>query len=198
MKRAIFLDRDGIINELCYDQEKGIIEGPLVPQQVRLVFGITKLLKSIKKLGYLLIIISNQPNLALKKINKENFNLVSGRIINLLKKEDVLIDGQYYCLHHPFAKVAEYRKKCECRKPGIGLFLQAIKEFKIDVESSWMIGDGVMDIIAGKKAGCKTILLANIESSDNLSILEKQLKGIKPDFVIKKLPEAIKIISANE
>lgn len=198
MNKAIFLDRDGVINELYYDKEQGVIETPLVPQKVKLVFGITDLLKAVQKLGYLVIIVSNQPNLALKKTNQENFDLVVKRIMNLLKKEGIFVDGQYYCLHHPFAKIFKYKKKCSCRKPGIDLFLQAARDYQIDLQSSWMIGDGVSDVIAGKRAGCRTILLANIEAMENLSIIEEQLKGIKPDFIIKKLPEAIKIISSNE
>ena len=194
MNKAIFLDRDGIINQLHYNAEHGVIESPLMPQQTHLVFGIIEFLKAAKKLGYLLIIISNQPNLALRKISRKNFDLVSSKILDLLKTESILIDGQYYCLHHPFAKILKYKQKCSCRKPGIDLFLQAAKNHQVDLKSSWMIGDGAMDVLAGKKAGCKTILLANLESTENLRILEKQLKEIKPDYIIKRLTDAVEII----
>lgn len=193
MNKAVFLDRDGIINELYYDKELGIIESPLVSQQVKLVFGITQLLQAMHKLGYLAIIVSNQPNIALKKTSQKNFDLVSQKIISLLEEEGALIDGQYYCFHHPYAKIRKYKKKCQCRKPGIDLFLKAAKDQQIDLKSSWVIGDGVDDIKAGKNAGCKTILLANINSTENLRIIEKQLGSIKPDFIIKKLTDAIKI-----
>ncbi|MDO8512477.1 MAG: HAD hydrolase-like protein, partial [bacterium] len=77
----------------------------------------------------------------------------------------------------------------------IGLFLQASKDHGIDLASSWMIGDGVTDVLAGKKAGCKTILLANIDATENLRIIEQQLKNNAPDYIIKKLPEAVDLIT---
>ncbi|MBI2476197.1 MAG: HAD-IIIA family hydrolase [Candidatus Taylorbacteria bacterium] len=196
-KRAIFLDRDGIINELRYDPEYGVIESPLNTAQVRLVFGIVPLLKWAKKLGYLLIIISNQPNLALAKTSEANFARISRKIKGLLKKEAVTIDAEYYCFHHPFAKVKKFRKKCDCRKPGVGLFLEAAKEHDIDLNSSWTIGDGVADVLAGKAAGCKTMLLANIDAAENLRIIERQLGDIKPDFIIKKLTDAVPLIKRS-
>ena len=192
--KALFLDRDGIINELCYDLEYGVIESPLNTAQIRLVFGIIPLLKAAKKLGYLLITISNQPNVALGKTSEANFGRISKKISGLLKKEGVIIDAEYYCFHHPFAKVKKFKKKCDCRKPGIELFLEAAKEHGIDLNTSWMIGDGISDVVAGKKAGCKTILLANIDAAENLRIIERQLGNIKPDFIIKKLTDAVAIM----
>lgn len=190
----MFLDRDGIINELYYDPEYGVIESPLNTAQIRLVFGIVPLLKRVEQLGYLLVIISNQPNLALGKTSEANFKRISRKIIGLLKKEGISIDGAYYCFHHPFAKVKKFRKKCDCRKPDTALFLEAAREHDIDLNASWMIGDGVSDVISGKKAGCKTILLANIDATENLRIIEKQLKNTMPDHIIKKLTDAIAII----
>ena len=192
--KALFLDRDGIINELYYDPEYGVIESPLNPTQVRLLFGIVPLLKAVKKLGYLLIIVSNQPNVALGKTSESNFDRIAKKIIGLLKKEGVVIDGEYYCFHHPFAKVKKFRKKCDCRKPEPALFLKAAKDHSIDLNSSWMVGDGVSDIIAGKTAGCKTILLANIDATENLRIIEQQLGNSKPDYIIKRLTNAVPII----
>ncbi len=193
-KKALFLDRDGIINELHYDPEYGVIESPLAQDQVRLMFGIVPFLKAAKKLGYLLVIVSNQPNVALRKTSESNFERISKKIRGLLKKEGVTIDAEYYCFHHPFAKVKKFRKKCDCRKPGAALFLKAAREYEIDLPSSWMIGDGVTDIVAGKAAGCKTILLANIDATENLRIIERQLGNSKPDYTIKRLMDAIAII----
>ncbi len=192
--KALFIDRDGVINELYYEPDYGIIESPLIPEQIRLVFGIVPLLKTAKKLGYKIIIISNQPNVALGKTTESNFKRISKKITELLKKEGVTIDGEYYCFHHPFAKVKKLRKKCHCRKPGTALFLEASKEYNIDLNASWMIGDGVADVLAGKSAGCKTILLANIEATENLRIIEQQLKDSKPDYIIKRLTDAVSII----
>lgn len=194
MNRAVFFDRDGIINELVYDKKHGIIDSPMIPSQVNLVYGIAELIKAVKKMGFKPIICSNQPSVGLSKTSLKNFQAVTDKIYSLLKNEGVTLDDQYYCMHHPFAKIRKYRFKCNCRKSKIGLFLKAAAKHNIDLSSSWMIGDGVDDIKAGKKAGCKTILLANINSAENLRIIEQQLGKIKPDFIIKKLPEALKII----
>ena len=195
MKKAIFLDRDGIINELIYFPEVGVVDTPMNAGQVKLTFGIDQLIRQAKKLGYLIIVISNQPAIGLNKITDKEFNLIDKKIHNLLLKKDAKPDVFYYCFHHPYAKLAKYRQECTCRKPKIGLFLKAVKQFDIDINKSWMVGDGVDDIKAGKNAGCKTILLANINSTENLRIIEQQLGGIKPDFIIKKLPEALNIIN---
>lgn len=194
MNKAIFLDRDGVINELFYDTGNGLAETPLVPSQVKLVFGISELIKEAKKLDYLTVIISNQPGVALAKTNEEKFKEVCNEIDKRLEEQGAKLDYHYYCMHHPFAKVEKYLKICNCRKPGIEMFKQASKEHDINLSSSWMIGDGVNDIISGKKAGCKTILLANIEAAENLRILEDQLGEIKPDYIVKKLPKIIEII----
>ena len=170
------------------------MEARLAPEQVRLVFGIVPLLQAAKKLGYLLIIISNQPNVSLGKTSELNFKRISEKITELLKNEGVKIDAEYYCFHHPFAKVKEFKEKCDCRKPGTELFSEAAKEHRIDLKNSWMIGDGISDVLSGKKAGCKTILLANIDAAENLRIIEQQLGNTKPDYIIKKLTDAIAII----
>lgn len=194
MKKAVFLDRDGVVNELVYFPEQGIVDNPLNASQVKLVFGIDQLIKVSKKLGYLNIVISNQPTIGLNKLKNIDFKKVDIKIKYLLKKSGANIDAWYYCFHHPFAKLEKYKKTCSCRKPKTGLFKEAANDFNIALTNSWIIGDGVDDIKAGKKAGCKTILMANINSSENLRIIEKQLGNIKPDFLIKKLPEAIEIL----
>lgn len=195
MKKTIFLDRDGIINELVYFPQAGIVDTPVNTNQVKLVFGIGELIRKAGKLGYLVIVISNQPAIGLHKISQKQFDLVDEKIRNLLLNKNLGLNAFYYCFHHPFAKLEKYKKICECRKPKIALFKKAAKEFNIDLSQSWMVGDGVDDIKAGKGAGCKTILLANINSTENLRIIEEQLGKIKPDFIIKKLPEALSIIN---
>lgn len=194
MKKAVFLDRDGIINELIFFPEAGIVDTPLTAKQVKLVFGIEQLITESERLGFLIVVISNQPAVGLKKLSKKDFESINNKINELLLKKGVGLTDTFYCLHHPFAKLLKYKKKCNCRKPKIGLFNKAYKKYAIDLSRSWMIGDGVDDIKAGKKAGCKTILLANINATENLRILEEQLKTIKPDFTVKNLLQALKII----
>lgn len=194
MNKAIFLDRDGVISELVYYPQQGIVDTPINISDVRLVFGVDKLIKDAKKIGYLVIAVSNQPSIGLKKIEEKDFKSIEKKIAKLLLEKGVNLTASYYCFHHPFAKIPKYKKNCICRKPKIGLFKKASKEFNIDLSKSWMIGDGVDDIKAGNKTGCKTILLANINSSENFRILEKQLGKTKPDFIVKNLIEAANIL----
>ncbi len=197
MKCAVFLDRDGVINELVYDSQHGTVDSPMFPSQVKLMYGIDELIKDINKTGFISIICSNQPAVALGKTTLKNFKAVTEEIKTQLKAKGASIDYEYHCLHHPFAKIKKYKIVCECRKPKTSLFLKAASEHHIDLKDSWMIGDGVDDIKAGKKAGCKTILLANINATENLRIIENQLGSINPDFIVKNLLEALKIIKEN-
>lgn len=194
MKKAVFLDRDGIINELVFYPEQGVIDSPMTSSQVNLVHGIEQLIAEVKEMGFITIVCSNQPGVALGKIALSNLKDITNQIETKLKSAGVTIDKFYYCMHHPHAKSEEYKIQCDCRKPQTGLFLQAAKEFDIDFSSSWMIGDGVDDIKAGYRAGCKTILLVNLNSAENLRIIEEQLGEIKPDFIVKKLTEVPEII----
>jgi len=191
MNKALFIDRDGIVIKMCYDRQSGTVDIARCAEEVELMPGIIELLKKSKKKGYLNILISNQPQIGLKKINKKNFRKVKEKWTELLKKEKVILDGQYFCFHHPFAKILKYKKACKCRKPNPGMILQASKEFDIDLRKSWFLGDGVNDVMAGKKAGCRTILLGNIIETEYLRVIERKLKGIKPDLLVKNLREVI-------
>jgi D,D-heptose 1,7-bisphosphate phosphatase len=194
MNKAAFYDRDGIILKMVYDLEQGLIETAKKPSQIVFVPGIVEILKHTTSLGYKNIIISNQASLGIKKISQKNFDEVRETMTERLKKQGAIIDAQYYCFHHPFASIVKYKKKCDCRKPEPGLLLQAAKEHNIDLAKSWMIGDSVYDVLAGNAAGCRTILLGYIHEAEYLRILEKKLNGVKPDYLIKNLKEAIDII----
>lgn len=194
MSKAVFYDRDGIILKLIYDNENGRIETAKNPSQIDFIPGIFELLKHTAALGYKNIITSNQAGVGLQKISEENFNAVKTDMTNILKNAGAVIDAQYYCFHHPSASLEKYRSDCDCRKPKPGMLLQAAKENDIDVTRSWMIGDSVNDVLAGHSAGCKTILVANLLESEYLRLLEKELQGIKPDFMVKTLEEIINII----
>lgn len=187
MNRAFFLDRDGVVIKMIYDPESGYIHTALCPSQVQLMPGVVELLKTAKAMGYKNIIVSNQPDIGLNRISKKNFEAVKEKVHDDLQRQRVTINGEYYCFHHPFAEIEEYRKRCSCRKPQPGLLLTAAKDLDLDLTSSWVIGDGVNDVIAGHRAGCKTILLANVFESEYLRLVEENLNGIKPDILAKNL-----------
>jgi len=197
MKKALFLDRDGIINKMVYNPEFGTVDTPTNSKDVELVFGIEELLKVSSSLGFLNIFISNQPNIGLKKISKSKFDEIRKTIAEKLKSVGVVIDNEYYCQHHPFALIKSYQQKCSCRKPKHDLYLQAVADHDIDLSKSWSLGDGANDIIAGNNAGCKTILLGNNLETGYLQLIKKHLGKVKPNFIIKKLPEAIKILKES-
>lgn len=196
--KAIFLDRDGVINKMFYDKRTGIIDSPLLPQQIEFIPNIFNFLRSVKKRGYLLILISSQPGIGIKKISTTNFTAIQKKINRTLKINGVKLDAEYYCLHHPFASLKKYRMNCNCRKPNIGLFIKAIKRFNIDIKKSWLVGDGVFDIIAGIKMGLKTVLIGNVNEMEYLRVLEERLNGLKPDYIVKNLQEVQKIIESYE
>jgi D-glycero-D-manno-heptose 1,7-bisphosphate phosphatase len=163
LNRAVFLDRDGVINELVYHQEQEVIDSPFTPRQFKLIPGATEALKRLHLAGYLTILISNQPGIAKGHMTAKNFELIKQKMNSELSKGGAALDGEYYCLHHPEAVVEKYRMQCDCRKPLPGLLFKAAREKDIDLKQSWLIGDNLSDIQAAKAAGCRTILIGTMK-----------------------------------
>ena len=167
--KVIFLDRDGILN----------IDNSYVykPEDFQFVEGAIDVLRKLQQ-EYKLIIITNQGGIAKNKYTLEQMKEFNNHLINEYSKEGIKFEGIYYCDHHP-------NLKCECRKPKIGMFEQAMNDFNIDMTKSWTIGDKLTDCIAGKKAGTKTILLkskyfdANQKNSDYADYLIKNVREIE-------------------
>jgi D,D-heptose 1,7-bisphosphate phosphatase len=192
MNRAVFLDRDGVINELIYYPEHGIIDSPFTVEQVNLFPRAGEAIKKIREMGYRAIIVSNQPGIAKGHLSRETFDRIREKMKEHLAKDGASIDGEYYCFHHPEAVVENLRVDCECRKPKPGLLFQAAEEQDVDLPRSWMIGDGLTDIEAGKAAGCKTMLLGRMKCE--LCHLMDELDA-RPDAITSNLLEAVQIIS---
>ncbi|MDE1858775.1 MAG: HAD family hydrolase [Thaumarchaeota archaeon] len=192
--RATFLDRDGFIDEMVYYADPGVVDSPFTPKQFELVEGIGPALRAIKAAGYKLVLVSNQPGMAKKHLTFATFRKIRAKMRRLLAAEGVELDGEYYCFHHPQAKLAKYRVDCDCRKPKPGMLLQAARDLGLDLAHSIMIGDGLNDVIAGKRAGCKTILVANLNS-----LLSEKMDetGTRPDFVARNVTEAADIVKNN-
>ena len=191
MNKAVFLDRDGVINEVVYHKEMGIVDSPFTVEQFKILPDVDKAIDKLHKLGFKVIVVSNQPGLA-----KDHHDLdVLEKIKEKMYSELVNIDADYYCLHHPEAKVKEYHVICDCRKPKPGMLLQAAKEHEIDLSKSWMIGDGINDIQAGQAAGCKTILIGRLKC-DLCKVMEEE--NAKPNFITPNLFKASLIIEREE
>ncbi|MEM3684036.1 MAG: HAD family hydrolase [Conexivisphaerales archaeon] len=190
--KAVFLDRDGTIVSLVYDKETGYIDSITRPEQVKILPGVTDALKQLKSAGYKLIIVSNQPAVAKGRVDEDTFWKTQRAIDEEIKSSaGVTFDGEYFCLHHPQAVLEKYRKECDCRKPKPGLILKAAKENDVDIHESYMIGDDILDIKAGRAAGCRTLLISHVTSL-LIQILEEQ--QIKPDGIFRDLSEASKRI----
>jgi D,D-heptose 1,7-bisphosphate phosphatase len=180
MNKAVFLDRDGVINK-----EVDVLRSL---KQLRLLSGVAQTIKQLNKLGFLIIVVTNQPVVARGWLTEKEVDNIHNVLIKRLSQKDAKIDAIYYCPHHPNANLKKYRCHCQCRKPNIGLIKKAVEKFKINVKISFMIGDSTGDILAGKRAGLKTILVRTGYAGKDGKY------DVKPDFAVKNLIKAIKII----
>jgi D-glycero-D-manno-heptose 1,7-bisphosphate phosphatase len=150
MKRAVFIDRDGTINEekeyLYRADEFAFIPG--APQAIRL----------FNEAGFLVIVVSNQSGVARGYYTEEDVHLLHRHIAAQLESFGARVDAWLYCPHHPAGR-GSYALPCRCRKPLPGMLLEAAGRFAIDLESSIMIGDKLVDVEAGSAAGCRSILV---------------------------------------
>ncbi len=152
-KKAIFLDRDGVINKERKDYVKTIDEFELDP-------NISRYVAQLKNLGFLIIVVTNQSAINRNLTTHENVQSIHQSIQKTLESKNTYIDAFYYCPHKP-------DENCDCRKPQIGLLIKAKLNFHIDIKSSWFIGDSDSDIEAAKNFGCKYIKITSNFSLEN-------------------------------
>ena len=189
--KAVFLDRDGVINELIYYPEQGIIDSPFTVEQFRLLPGVAEAIKKFREMDYKVVLVSNQPGIAKGDLSEATFERIRSKMKQELAKDEAFLDGEYYCFHHPEAKVEQLKANCECRKPNSGLLLQAANEMHIDLSQSWMIGDGLTDVKAGKGTGTRTILLGRIKC-ELCQLMDEE--GARPDAIAANLKEAAQFV----
>jgi D-glycero-D-manno-heptose 1,7-bisphosphate phosphatase len=161
--KAVFLDRDGVINALVYYQEHGIIDSPFTVAQFSLLPHVGEAVRKLRGMGYRTVMVSNQPGIAKGHLTADVFEKIREKMESELARDNAFLDAQYYCFHHPEAVKDEMRVSCGCRKPAPGMLLRAAEEMQIDLSRSWMIGDGITDIQAGKSAGTRTILIGKMK-----------------------------------
>ena len=171
-RKAIFLDRDGVLN-----RHIGFLKDP---DQMELLPGAAEAVRSINASPYLAIVVSNQPVIARGDCSFEELQAIHAKLETLLGREGAYLDAIYYCPHHPdrgfTGERPEYKGPCSCRKPAPGMLLQAAEDFSIDLGQSYMIGDSESDLEAGRRAGCRDALLIPSNSPGSLSAaLEKIL-----------------------
>jgi mannose-1-phosphate guanylyltransferase/phosphomannomutase len=186
-KKAVFLDRDGVINQ----------NGPKIdsPEKFVMLDGAPDAIKRLNDSGYLVIVATNQPDIAKGFYTFIELEKIHKKMGQLLGEKGAHIDAIYVCPHHPEkgfpGEVPELKIECGCRKPEPGMILQAITDLSIDPKQSWMVGDSKADIIAGQKAGLKTIFITS--GGGSTSRQEKELE-CRPDFEKRDLSEAVGLI----
>lgn len=162
-QKAVFLDRDGTINDL-----KGFVRGP---EDFELLPGAAEAIGAINCSGYLAIVITNQPVIARGEVSLEELETIHNKMETELGKQGAYLDDIFFCPHHPDkgfpGERPEYKIDCECRKPKPGLILQAAKKYHIDLKASYMVGDDKRDVEAGRAAGCIPVLLKETSSGES-------------------------------
>jgi len=184
-RKAAFLDRDGVLNELVPDPVSGMPESPLRVEEVRLLPGAAEAANALAEAGYALVCVSNQPAAAKRKVSVEQLWAVHQRIVELLAHEGVRLDASSLCLHHPEGVVPGLSGACDCRKPAPGMLLKAADELGLDLGRSWMIGDTDADIRAGQAAGCRTVLIECAQSA------HKRVGGMSSDLLASDLADGV-------
>ncbi len=183
-QRAVFLDKDGtLVEDVPYNVD---------PERIRLTPGAREGLRLLEGAGYRLIVISNQSGVARGYFREEALEAVEKRLIELLSAAGVVLSGFYYCPHHPAGSVPAYTMPCSCRKPEAGMILRAAREHDIDLARSWLVGDILDDIQAGRTAGCRTVLLDNGHETEWVLTPQRQ-----PDHRAPDLAAAAAVILAN-
>ena len=159
MNRAVFLDRDGVINAAPYNGEEGKYDSPYTLADFRFLPRAKQAIRLLNENNWLTIVVSNQPGVAKGKCSAAFLEALNERMRAKLAASGAHLDAIYYCLHHPQALVPELRQACQCRKPRPGLLLAAASDLLVNLTASYLIGDNSQDVEAGLAAGCKPILI---------------------------------------
>ena len=174
MKRAVFLDRDGVLNRSVV--RAGRAYAPTSLDEFELLPGVLEALTDLRTAGFVLVVVTNQPDLATGRIRPEVAEAIHQKLQALLPIDDIKVCGH----------VDE--DDCSCRKPRPGMLFEAARDWSIDLYRSFIVGDRWRDVAAGKAAGCKTIFV-DYGYAEELAD--------RPDFIVTSLPEAVKIILGN-
>ncbi len=169
--KAVFIDKDGtLVQNVPYNVD---------PERIALTPGAVQGLSALSCVGYRLIVVSNQPGAALGLFDEPDLEKVERRLRELLPA----LDGFYYCPHAPQAG-------CDCRKPAPGMLERAAREHGVELAGSWMVGDILDDVEAGRRAGCRTILLDNGNETE-----WRSGEARRPHYVARDLSHAAAIIT---
>ncbi|PYQ11380.1 MAG: HAD family hydrolase [Acidobacteria bacterium] len=182
--RAVFLDRDGtIIREVNHLRDR---------RQLRLLPRAADGIRAFNRLGYRVIVITNQPVVARGWVSEVQLQSIHRTLLERLARRGARLDAIYYCPHHPDANLARYRVRCRCRKPGTALIRRAMRRFGIRSERSFMVGDGTRDMLAGRRAGLTTVLVGTGYAGRDGSY------EVRSDYGVRDLREAARLVRRLE
>jgi len=184
-RRAVFIDKDGtLVEDVPYNADV---------EKIRLTAGAASGLRRLYTAGFALVVVSNQSGVARGYFPESALVAVEARVRELIGAEGVPLAGFHYCPHHPAAPLVRYRVRCACRKPAPGLVWRAAAEIGARLSESWMVGDILDDVEAGRRAGCRTVLITNGGETewrfDPLRI---------PDYAVPDLDQAARLIATYQ
>jgi histidinol-phosphate phosphatase family protein len=183
--RAVFLDKDGtLVVDVPYNVD---------PARVELAPGAGGALATLRDAGYRLFVVSNQSGVARGLFSEEDIARIEGRLRALFEGMRVPLEDFYYCPHHPEGSVSRYATACDCRKPAAGMLQRAAREHDVPLGASWMVGDILDDVEAGREAGCRTVLV------DSGGETEWQITDMRrPEYVARDLLDAARFIVSRD
>jgi D-glycero-D-manno-heptose 1,7-bisphosphate phosphatase len=184
----VFLDRDGVLTEPIWNPATGDYESPHQVGDVRLYPDVAAALRTLQTHGFALFIVTNQPSYAKGKVDLQTLEEIGASVDRALHEAGVRVWATYCCFHHPTGTVAGYSRPCLCRKPEPYFLLQAARDYNLDLPRSWMVGDRDSDVECGRRAGCRTVLIANPLSQNHQGTS-------RPDHVAADLDQAVEVIA---
>jgi len=176
---AIFLDRDGVLVE--------DIDYLGSPSQIKMLPGVAQAIQSLRN-RFLLVVVTNQSGVARGRFTEENLLAVHTELVTRLWNEGAALDVLYYCPHLPGAEIAEYREKCECRKPGAGMLLKAATDWGIDLKHSFIVGDRASDMEAGRAVGVTGILVGGRDGEVDSLVKNAKDLAEATEHILAQLP----------
>jgi D-glycero-D-manno-heptose 1,7-bisphosphate phosphatase len=191
MKKAVFLDRDGVINPPVFNPVTLEYESPHYPEDYSVYPMVLRALKKLSEQKYLLFVVSNQPSYAKGKATLENIQAIERVLAEYLSENGITVDKYYYCYHHPDGVAEGYSGECRCRKPGTLFLEEAIEQFKLNAEDCWFIGDRDTDVACGRAMGMRTIQVRNKHAGDKAG-------NESPDEYASDIYEAVNIITERD
>ena len=197
-KPAIFLDRDGVLNNLVPDPDRGVLDSPLDSGDLTIQRHASAFVRSLNRRGFLVLVVTDQPALAHGRLTSMDLSRIHQRLREAIAASGGRIDGIHYCPHDPAAsatrgRIAEFAIVCRCKKPAPGLIFRAAQLHNADLQSSFMICRNLKDVKAGRAAALETVLLTDVQMRD----IEAP-PGLRPHHAAAKLTDVLRIIDSAQ